>query len=41
VGDVHFDNSFEPDEGIIEDYPETDLTDIEDTLTRRNRHRGP
>jgi len=33
VGDVHFDNSFEPDEGISEDYPETALTDIEDTLS--------
>ena len=33
VGDVHFDNSFELDEGISEDYPETALTDIEDTLS--------
>jgi len=33
VGDVHFDNSFESDEGISEDYPETALTDIEDTLS--------
>ena len=33
VGDVHFDNSFESDEGISEGYPETALTDIEDTLS--------
>ena len=28
MGDVHFDNSFEPDEDIREDYPETVLTEI-------------